>query len=45
MILDIILKDPDPADPWPRDPGSVGSALKSRGSPSLVNNLQYKIIM
>ena len=39
MILYIFFKDPDPADPWPRDPQSVGSALKSRGSPSLVGGV------
>ena len=33
MILEIFFKDPDP---WPKDPGSVGSGLKTHGSPTLL---------
>ena len=36
MILEIFFKDPDPPDPWPKDPGSEGSGLKTHGSPTLV---------
>jgi hypothetical protein len=35
LILEIFFNDPDP-DPWPKDPGSVGSGLKTHGSPTLV---------